>query len=160
MKSLSTRYLDLLERRLALLDSLAKELAASRGDFISMDLERIERSIGEQVRFCAQIRSLDAGISDVQMRCAQGAGARPRTNAISWPGLPGEDAEQQERIRATMVRLAAAQAELKRLNDAHLVLLRRSRHTVHILLNLFQSHAPTYSAPPTLPAGALCEERV
>jgi hypothetical protein len=39
-------------------------------------------------------------------------------------------------------------------------MLRRSRRTVHVLLNLFQSHAPTYAAQIAPANGTICEERV
>jgi hypothetical protein len=57
-------------------------------------------------------------------------------------------------------RVATAQAELKKLNDAHQAMLRRSRRTVQVLMNLFNSYAPTYSAPVAAAAGTIYEERV
>lgn len=160
MKSESTQYLKLLERRLELLASLAGTLAESRNDFISMDLGAIESRIAEQEQFCVQIRSLDAEITSVQIRCAERAGARPCTDAISWPGSRDGDPRQDEQIRATLGRVATAQAELKKLNDAHQAMLRRSRRTVQVLMNLFNSYAPTYSAPVSGAAGTIYEERV
>lgn len=160
MKTESTRYLGLLEKRLALLESLARALAASRTDFISMDLEAIERRIAEQEHFCAQIRSLDAEITRAQILCAERAGVPNRTDEISWPGSPDAEIGVAEQIRKIMVRISAAQVELKKLNDAHEAMLRRSRGTVNILLNLFQSYAPTYAAPVSPAAGAIYEERV
>jgi hypothetical protein len=160
VKSQSTHYLELLERRLALLDSLSKALADSRGDFISMDLEGVERSLSDQLRFCTQIRSLDSEITTAQIRCAERAGVRPCTDAIAWQGTSEDDMVEIERIRATMGRLATAQVELKRLNDAHQAMLRRSRHTVQILMNLFKSYAPTYGGSGLPAGGTIYEERV
>jgi flagellar FlgN protein len=159
VKSESARYLKLLEKRLELLGSLAKALTASRNDFVSMDLGAIERGIQEQEQFCAQIRSLDAEITRVQLGCAERTSQRPCTDAISWPGSPDSYASRDEQIRVTMGRVAAAQAELKRLNDAHQAMLRRSRRTVQVLLNLFNSYAPTYSAPASAASGTTYEER-
>jgi len=160
MKSESVRYLGLLERRLALLDSLSKTLAESRGQFISMDLEAIGIRIVEQEQLCAQIRSLDTEITSAQVRCAERAGMRPCRDAISWLDLRDGDTGQHEQIRLALGRIAVAQAELKRLNDAHQAMLRRSRRTVNVLLNLFNSYAPTYGAPASPASGTICEERV
>ena len=160
VKSESTRYLGLLERRLTLLDSLSRTLAESRNQFISMDLEAIGGRIAEQEQLCAQIRSLDTEITSAQVRCAERAGVRPCTDAISWLDPRDGDVGQNEQIRLTLSRVAAAQVELKRLNDAHQAMLRRSRRTVNVLMNLFNSYAPTYDAPATPTSGTICEERV
>jgi len=155
----STRYLKLLERRLDLLCALADTLAKSRNDFVSVDLGAMERRIAEQEQVCKQIRSLDADITSAQVRCAESAGLRPCTDAISWPPTRGGDAAQQdEQIRIMLGRIAAAQTQLKRINGAHQAMLRRSKRTVQILLNLFNSFAPTYAAPGAI--GTTYEERV
>jgi hypothetical protein len=159
VKSESARYLKLLERRLELLGSLAKALVEARNDFICTDFGAIERGIQQQEQFCTQIRSLDAEITSVQIGCAERASLRPCTDAISWPGSPDGNARQDEQIRATLGRVAAAQAELKKLNDAHQAMLRRSRRTVKVLLNLFNSYAPTYAAPVAIASGTTYEER-
>ena len=107
-----------------------------------------------------QIRSLDTEITNAQIRCAELAGKRPCTDAISWPISGDAETPIDERIRATIERVAASQLELKRLNDAHQAMLRRSRHTVNVLINLFKSYAPTYSQPAVPAAGGMYEERV
>jgi FlgN protein len=159
VKSASARYLKLLERRLELLGSLVKILTESRNDFISMDLGAIERGIQEQEQFCTQIRSLDAEITSVQKGCAERASLRPCTDAISWPGSIDSNPHQDEQIRLTLGRVAAAQVELKKINDAHQAMLRRSRRTVRVLLNLFDSYAPTYASPAQQTSGNTYEER-
>jgi hypothetical protein len=159
VKAENEQYLRLLERRLALLEGLTKALAESRADFVGLNLDEMHDRIGDQQRFCAQIQALDGDITRAQMRCAKWCSQRPRASEIWWPELDGADAVVGERIRAAMQRIAAAQAQLKRLNDAHQALLRRSRRTVGVLLNLFHSYAPTYAVQPAPPAGTLCEER-
>jgi hypothetical protein len=156
----SAQYLGLLERRLGLLDGLSKALVDSRGDFISLDMEAVHKRISEQEQFCRQIQSLDTEITRAQVHCAEASRAKPCANAIFWPGSPDEEAATSDRIRAAMERVAAAQSELKRLNNAHQAMLRRSRRTVNALLNLFQSYAPTYSEPAAPPVGMIYEERV
>jgi hypothetical protein len=154
--------LGLLERRLTLLDSLSKTLAESRNQFISMDLEAIGARIAEQEQICAQIRSLDAEITSAQVRCAERAGVRPCRDAIAWLDLGDGDGDggQNEQIRLTLRRVAEAQTKLKRLNDAHQAMLRRSRRTVNVLLNLFNSYAPTYGAPAAASRGTIYQENV
>jgi FlgN protein len=142
----STRLLKLLERRLDLLGTLTVALQESRNDFVAMDLGGMERRIAEQEQHCARIRSLDSEISSLQAHYAGRA-----------KSLDG-DANNDEQIRVTLARISAAQCELKRANDAHQAMLRRSRRTVQVLLNVFNSFAPTYSAPPSV--GSTYEERV
>ena len=160
MKPESERYLALLEKRLSLLEALSKTLASCRNDFIAMDLESVQNRIQEQESFCSEIQNLDKHITNAQIRCANLTGVSPRTNEIFWPGAAAPDDGFRGRIRETMQRVAAAQTELKRLNDAHQAMLRRSRATVGVLINFLQSYAPSYAVPPSRQTGTLCEERV
>lgn len=154
----STKYLKLLGRRIELLSSLAQILTQSRDDFIAMNLGAMERRTAEQEQMCAEIRSLDAEIASLQARSAESAGTRFSAGVLCWPGSPDGDVHQDDQIRAMLGRVALAQAELKKINDSHQAMLRRSKRTVQILLNFFGSFAPTYSAP--VPARATYEERV
>jgi len=160
MNTESERYWRLLERRLSLLDALTKTLAESRADFIALDLEAVRGRIREQEQFCGQIRALDQDISRAQVQCARLAGVPSASAEIRWPAFPGTEPALAEKIRETMGRVAAAQRQLQQLNNAHQAMLRRSRRTVHVLLNLFQSHAPTYAAQVAPANGTICEERV
>ena len=160
MNSESERYWRLLERRLSLLDALTKTLAESRADFIALDLEAMRGRIREQEQFCGQIRALDQDISQAQVQCARLAGVPSASAEIRWPAPRGTEPALAEKIRETMSRVAAAQGQLQQLNNAHQAMLRRSRRTVHVLLNLFQSHAPTYAAQVAPANGTICEERV
>jgi hypothetical protein len=154
------RYWGLLERRLALLAALSQTLADSRADFISLDLEGIRGRIAEQQRFCGQIRALDQDITAAQVRCARLAGVPCVSDAIRWPDAAALEPALAARLQETLRRVAAAQSQLQQLNNAHQALLRRSQRTVQVLVNLFQSHAPTYAAPMGPASGNLCEERV
>jgi hypothetical protein len=152
------QYLILLERRLDLLGSLAVALRECRGDFIAMDLGAMERRIAEQEQLCARIRSLDSEISNMQARCSASAGRPWSVNPPSRSGSAEGDSHTDQQIHATIGRISAAQLELKRANDAHQAMLRRSRRTVQVLLNIFNSLSPTYAAP--APVGSTYEERV
>jgi hypothetical protein len=160
MKTESQRYWELLERRLSLLDSLSRTLSESRADFIAMDLEGIRGRIEEQERFCKQIRALDSDITQAQIRCARLAGVPCVSDEIRWLDPGNTEPAITQKIHESLRRVAAAQTKLKRLNNDHQALLRRSRQTVQVLLNLFQSHAPTYAVQVSPATGTLCEERV
>lgn len=133
------RFLELLERRTALLDSLAATLTAASADVVSLDIDGLESRIADQERACIDIRSLDADLDRVQRRCAAQLGVAAEQEVAL--GLPSDGQRMQE----TLQRLRAAQARVQQLNDAHQALLRRSRRTVGALLNSLQSFAMTYS---------------
>ena len=136
MSADAARYLDLLERRLGLLGSLASALTAARTDIVSLDIAGLESRIADQEKLCAEIHSLDTHLDRVQQQCVTHAVApAPASNPNS------------ARCREILARLAQAQATVKRLNDEHRALLRRSRRTVHALLNSYRSFAMTYANP-------------
>jgi hypothetical protein len=160
VRSESERYLTLLEKRLSLLESLSTTIRSARADFIALDLDAIHTRLREQERFCAQIRALDGDITQAQLRCAKLAGLPAATNEICWPAATQVNPALSNKIKDTMRRVASAQAQLKRVNDAHQCLLRKSRRNVQVLVNLFQAYAPGYSVEATRGTGTLCEERV
>ena len=160
VRSESERYLALLEKRLSLLESLSTTLRAARADFVALDLDAIHAGLREQERFCTQIRALDGDITQAQVRCAKLAGLPASTNEIHWPAAAQVNPALACRIQETLRRVASAQAQLKRVNDAHQCLLRRSRRNVQALVNLFQGYAPGYAVEASSGIGTLCEERV
>ena len=140
MSADTTHFLELLERRIVLLGSLADALVAARSDVVSFDLDGLEARIADQEHLCGEIRSLDANIDRVQTRCAtQLDASRDSTPTASDP--------ETRRMQETLSRLRQAQVSVKQLNDAHQHLLRRSRRTVGALLNSYRSFAMTYSDP-------------
>ena len=147
-----TRYLDLLEQRILLLRSLSDALVAARTDIVSFDLDGLEARITDQGRLCGQIHSLDAHIDRLQLQCSIGLAASPEYRALQMPTPPMSD---DRRLQETLGRLHETQARVKQLNDAHQVLLRRSRRTIGALLNSYHSFALTYPDPssPCMPAG-------
>lgn len=122
------RYLELLERRLALLGDLAESLRASTAALVGMDLERIDQKVGEQENLCLEIQSLDRGLDDLQKRCSTGL-------------APGSEPA------AVLARMADAQAEVRALNRKHAALVRRSRRTLDAMLNFLHSASDTYTDP-------------
>ncbi len=141
MSAETTRYLELLEERLALLGSLATALTAARTDIVSLDINGLESRIAEQEKLCTQIRSLNTQLDRVQRQCVKNIA----TSSDSDIG-PSMDADSTRR-RETLDRLSRVQASVKQLNEEHQALLRRSRLTVSALLNSYHSFALTYSNP-------------
>jgi erythromycin esterase-like protein len=160
MKSESARYVELLERRLTLLVSLIQKAKEWRKAFIGFDLQNAEQRIAEEEQLCRTIQALDAEIATLQARRAERAGLAPRTGQLGWPRESETTAGLHERERATLSRIAAAQNELRRLNDINQAILRRSRQTVNALRNLFISYAPTYASPASPGAGMVYQERI
>jgi hypothetical protein len=152
MSAETTRYLELLEQRLALLGSLASALTAARTDIVSLDINGLDARIAEQERLCADIRSLDTQLDRVQHQCA--THIVPRTAQT----VGAESDSDSIRRRETLDRLARVQASVKHLNEEHQALLRRSRRTVSALLNSYHSFAMTYSNPSD--SGVCVGERV
>jgi hypothetical protein len=136
----TTRFLELLERRIALLGSLAAALVAARADAVSFDLDSLESRIADQQNLCGEIRSLDADIDQVQRHCAAQLGTSHDSTQVSTRS-------SGQRMQETLGRLRAAQASVKQLNDAHQNLLLRSRRTVGALLNSYRTFSMTYSDP-------------
>jgi FlgN protein len=141
MSAETTRYLELLEERLALLGSLADALTAARTDIVSLDITGLEARIADQEKLCTKIRSLDSQLDRVQRQCTTHM-------APASVQLPGSASDSDAiRRRETLDRLTRVQASVKQLNDEHRALLRRSRRTVSALLNSYRSFAMTYSNP-------------
>ena len=148
MSAETTKFLELLEERLSLLNSLASALTAARTDIVSLDISGLEARIAQQDNLCAQIRNLDLQLDRVQSQCNTHLAA-PASHALS----PFADADSI-RCRETLNRLARVQANVMQLNDEHQALLRRSRRTVSALLNSYHSFAMIYSNPSSQPASA------
>jgi len=142
------RYLELLERRIALLVSLADSLSAASKGLVSFDLDGIQASISEQEKLCAEIRNLDTQLDRVQQHC------QAHLSAVTPTGSNSSPDPTRLRLRETISRLTEIQATVKRRNEAHQLLLRRSRRTVGALLNSYHSFAMTYSNPSSASASA------
>ncbi len=141
MRTETTGRLELLEQRIVLLGSLSDALLAARTAVVSFDLDGLEARIADQHRLCGEIRSLDHHIEQLQFQCAAPLSPRPDKSVTQAPN------HDDRGLRETVDRLNQAQVRVKQLNDAHQVLLRRSRRTVGALLTAYHSFALTYSDP-------------
>lgn len=122
------RYLELLERRLALLGQLAVELRSSTEALVGLDLDTMHQKVGEQERLCHEISSLDRGLDNLQRRC--GAGLEP-----------GRDSS------LLLARMEETRSEVRELNRRHAALVRGSRRTLEAMMNFLHSASPTYADP-------------
>ena len=150
MSADTTRYLDLLEQRIVLLGSLANALVSAGASISAFDIDGLEARIATQQQLCAEISALDSQIDSVQRHCAERV-VLPRVNDISLTSAP-----ENSPMRQTLARLQAVQSSVKQLNDAHKILLQRSRRTVGALLNTYHTFAMTY-ADPAAPRTAIGE---
>lgn len=127
-------YLELLEQRIALFDSLSASLLAARSAMVSVDIDGLESRIAQQREICANIEKLDEQIERLQYQCAahlrMHGGVEPLANTAE--------------LEDVLHRLHQAQARVKELNAAHHALLKRSRRTVTALLNSLHTFEGTY----------------
>lgn len=136
------KTLDLLERRIALLGSLAQALSAASASAAAFDIDGLESRICEQERLCAEIGALDARLDRVQRVCAEQVRA-----GNGSPSL-GDRGRATAQLREAAARLQAAQAHVRKLNDAHQALMARSRRTIGALLHSYHSFVmETYAKP-------------
>ena len=145
MTTAAAPLLQLIEQRTALLAALAETFAAARLDVVRFDVSSLERRISEQDRLCSQIRSVDSTLDQMQRRCSAYLAAEQRDNSLTVK-------QDNQKLRDALQRLQSIQETVKGLNDAHQLLLRRSRRTVSALLQSYQSLAQdaapvTYSDP-------------
>jgi len=134
MNSEATRYLELLEQRITLLDSLSETLTAARAAMISFDIDALESRVTQQQSLCREIKSLDEQVERLQYQCA----AHLRLRG----GQTTDDS--QAKLGDALQRLHQAQAKVKQLNDVHQAILRRSQRTIVALLHSFRTFEGSY----------------
>ena len=134
MSEEQTTYLELLEQRIELLNSLSASLLAARSAMVAVDIDGLESRIAQQQEICGNIQKLDEQMERLQYQCA--AHLRMHGGEASLANT----AELEE----VLLRLHQAQANVKQLNTAHQVFLNRSRRTVTALLNSLHTFEGTY----------------
>jgi len=130
----ANRYLEFLEQRTALLQSLSGALQAARAAVVSCDIAGFEARIAQQETLCQEIIKLDPGMLLVRQKCAV---------EMSLPG-PRESREWDEKLRSALERSRVAGESVKRENECHQAVVRRSKRTVTALLNSFQTFEGNY----------------
>jgi hypothetical protein len=153
------RYLNLLEMRLDRLRQLATQLKESQGAYTAMDLDRINYYINYQENLCNEIRSFDVQIRELHKSlCA----ALNLEMDLVAPGrlIAHLDETSQRKLRVVTQGLANIQADVKRLNRVQAELLKRSKRSINVLINLMSQYTCRFELQPLLvPAGMAVEVR-
>jgi len=71
VNSETERYLELLDRRIGLLGTLAESLVQVRKDIVSLDVSGLEARISQQELLCRQVGALDGQLDKLQEQCAR-----------------------------------------------------------------------------------------
>lgn len=149
VNSETERYLELLDRRIGLLGTLAESLVQVRQDIVSLDVNGLEARISQQEQLCRQVGALDGQLDQLQERCATSL----RASAEKGEGKGAGHVERGERevlaarLTETRERMRSAQGRVKQLNATHQELLRRCRRTAGALLNMYGTFEATYAEP-------------
>lgn len=134
MSTENTTYLELLERRIELLESLSSTLLAARSAMASFDIDGLESRVTQQQTLCMDIQKIDEEMERLQYQCAAHLRLRGGEEALA----------NSEALEKTLLRLHQAQASVKELNTSHQALLNRSRLTVTALLNSLHTFEGNY----------------
>jgi hypothetical protein len=146
-RSETQRYIELLKRRVASLRLIAKELRECRESFTKMDLEAIREHVSYQKSLCAEIRALDDESGVLRRQLAAASGLQPQgTSVAAFARL--FDADSALQLGQVMDDLAVVQNTVRRLNRVYGGLLRRSRRSINVLINVLASCLGTYSPAP------------
>jgi hypothetical protein len=112
-----------------------------------MDLEAIREHISYQKSLCAEIRALDDELGVLRRQLASASGLQPQgTNVAAFARL--FDADSSLQLRQVMDDLAVVQKAVRRLNRVYAGLLRRSRRSINVLINVIASYLGTYNPSP------------
>ena len=125
----------LLERRLALVGSLATSLEASRLALIRNDAEAIARGAAHQAELCHQWSQLED-----QLRF-EAARRTPRARSGNDAGFANE-----ERGRRLDAEWQALGTRIRYLTRVHWSLLRHMQRSLAVVKRVVESCAPTYTA--------------
>jgi len=125
MKPETQRIVELAERRVLALRSLAGEMLRAQGPLTRLDAAAIRENTGEQQRLVDEVRTLD------------------RESAKLSHALPRLDPAASARLLALARELQGVQAEVRCLNQVQARLLQAWRCSI----NLLMSFTGTYQAP-------------
>jgi len=146
-RSQTGQYIVLLKRRVASLRLMARELLECRESFTSMDLEAIREHVLYQKSLCFEIRALDDELRVLGRQMAVASGLQPEgMSRAAFEGLC--DADSSLQLRQVMDDLEVVQRRVRRLNRVYAGLLRRSRRSIHVLINVMANYIGAYSSSP------------
>ena len=136
-------YLELVKRRVASLRLLAKELRECWPSFTGMDLDATRGHISYQQGLCSEIRCLDGELTFLRRHIAQLAGVDPdKLSPEEFAKL--FDAASALQFRQASDELAGVANGLRRLNRVYAGMIRRSRRSINVLINVMASYVGAY----------------
>ena len=147
MNNETQRYLELLDQRIALLETLAKSLVDARQDVVALDVNGLEARIVQQERLCEQVAALDGQLSGFAKRCLSTLQSQVQAEDTNQLQGQTENARTRARLADIRTKMQATQHRVKELNATHQLLLRRCRRTAGALLNMYAKFEVTYAEP-------------
>jgi hypothetical protein len=113
-----------------------------------MDLEAIHAHVLYQKSLCSEIRALDEELRVLRRQIiAAASGLQPEGMSLAaFQGLC--DADSSLQLRQVMDDLEVVQKRVRRLNRVYTGLLRRSRRSINVLINVMAKYIRTYSPSP------------
>ena len=142
MDNQTSRYLELLELWITLLDSLSETLMAARAAIVAFDIESLESHVAEQQQLCREMQALHEEVARLEYQCAAHLRLRGGQDSAS------RDAQLEDALQ----RLQQAQANVKRLNEVHQNVLCRSQRTIVALLHSLRTFDGSYQETAMLQA--------
>jgi len=110
-------------------------------------LEAIRGHVLYQKSLCSEIRALDDELRVLRRQMAVASGLQPEGMSVAaFDGL--FDADSSLQLRQVMDDLEVVQKRVRRLNRVYLGLLKRSRRSIHVLINVMANHIGPYSPEP------------
>jgi hypothetical protein len=146
-RSQTAQYIELLKRQVASLRLTARELLECRESFTSLSLDAIREHVLYQKSLCSEIRALDDELRVLGGQMAVASGLQPEGMSLAaFAGLC--DADSSVQLRQVMNDLEVVQKRVRRLNRVYLGLLRRSRRSIHVLINVMSNYIGTCGPSP------------
>ena len=146
-RSETGQYIELLKRRVASLRLMARELLECRESFTSLDLEAIREHVLYQKSLCSEIRALDDELRVLGRQMAVASGLQPEgVSPAAFERL--FDADCSFQLRQVRDDFEVVQERVRRLNRVYAGLLRRSRRSIDVLINVMANYIETCSPSP------------
>ena len=147
MNNQTQRYLELLDQRIALLETLAKSLVDAWRDVVALDVNGLEARIAQQERLCDRVGALDGQLSGFAKQCLGLLQSEVQAEGTNQLQSQIENADTRARLADIRAKMQATQNRVKELNATHQLLLRRCRRTAGALLNMYAKFEVTYAEP-------------
>ncbi len=128
------QFLLAVEKCVSLANSLAREIGETCRAFAQLDLDAIREHTSAQLKICEELRATQ----------------EPLTNLAD----PTMDDVRRSRVEAALQTFDSACREVLRLNKLQQEVIRRSRQTLRVMMNLLVGHLEVYEAPMLAPIPA------